>query len=226
MKRKLVAILLSLSLCIVFFGCNNDTENAGDVSSDNGGHESINHANTVSIGGSRRPLLTIDSYVEYKKFIKSGKIPSNFVFYDDIGEFGEFDHFVDISDTLKGEYCEHYMYSLVTSNGYEFSLYVDSSKDARDSYNSRSKNAIDTVNTTDMMTIAEKQTGVYTKSGIDYSYISGQLFNIKWWKGDSLYILSFDKDLINYSFDANTVLGKMFNIETAAEIVNSELYKK
>lgn len=226
MKRKLVAILLVICLSIVFFGCNNVNKNGENVSSNNGAYESIDHANTVSIGGSRRPLLTIDSYVEYKKFIKSGKIPSNFVFYDDIGEFGEFDHFVDISDTLKGEYCEHYMYSLVASNGYEFSLYVDSSKDARDSYNSRSKNAIDTVNTTDMMTISEKQTGVYTKAGIDYSYISGQLFNIKWWKGDSLYILSFDKDLINYSFDANTVLGKMFNIETATEVVEENLYRK
>ena len=69
--KKILAIILTMLLVFFLFSC----------SSKNVEYDS-NNGNYIGGGVGDRPLLTIESLSEYKKFIKEATLPEDFVYYD------------------------------------------------------------------------------------------------------------------------------------------------
>ena len=109
--KKLLLSMLILSLIFCMFSCsgskyeNIDFYGAGDAQEG------------ISVD---RPNITIESYSEYKKFIRSADIPEDFIYYEVIEVFGEFESFV--CEIYNGKYSEFYI--LYDDNAGEFYLYV------------------------------------------------------------------------------------------------------
>jgi len=87
--KKLLLLMLIISLIFCMFSCSNTM-----VEDDS----KANNVNYVDDFMGDRPLLNIQSYSEYKKFIKKVTLPENFIYYENIEDLGEFQGFVCLTD--------------------------------------------------------------------------------------------------------------------------------
>ena len=159
-------------------------------------------------------LLTISSKEEYVDFLNSNQLPADFVSHDKISAIGDFKGLVILSDAYSNDYSS-YMYSLVDSEGFAFSLYVDHKE--RESYLT---NAVSNVNTTDMRALSDDSKGFYVYNDITYKYISGKISSIVWKSQNIIYTLSGDAKFFNYPLTDSTFIGKMLNTDTALQVLN------
>lgn len=125
MKNKyivILAIILSLSLV----ACNkaemnelsqNTTTDSPAVST------SVVAAPEMNVEPSYEPL-TIEDYAEYLAFLDSTDLPKTFIPYEFFSSIGEFDRFMCLTNATDGDYSQS-MYTLIDSNGWELTLYVE-----------------------------------------------------------------------------------------------------
>ena len=69
------------------------------------------------------PLLTLETLESYNEYIKSNKMPDNFISYDNLKHLGEFDGFVCLSGEEITENSRLF-YNFIDRNGFDFCLYI------------------------------------------------------------------------------------------------------
>ena len=155
----------------------------------------------------------------YTEFLNSAELPDNFVSHDKIDDIGDFDALVFLSEAYHLRDYSWYMYTLVDSEGFEITLYVDH----RDRVLS-TKTPVSNVNKTDMRLLpdASENVCVYVSNNMEYTYISGKLHSISWETQNITYILcaSGTPMLSDYPLTDSTFVGKMLNTETAPQALN------
>lgn len=162
--------------------------------------------------GGERPLLTVESLEDYLKVIDTPKIPENFVQYEKIDKLGAFAGLVFLSDAYGDDYSS-YMYNLIDSTGYRFTLYVDHDTAEK---NYGPTNLIESINSNDMRTLEDKNSGIFVTNGITYRYVSGKLLSIHWIDGEVSFELSGSSMLYDYPIEKSTLLCKMLNVNEVA----------
>ena len=223
MKKVLSIFLVMITLIISFTGCQtqskpseHDNEDSFQPEPDSLINENIEdeHADIYQ--------LSIFSYEEYVKFTKTADLPEYFVAYEDISEFGQFNGFVCLSKSEKGDYSSLF-YSFVDETGTDFSMYVDyipkgnttAEKNERPLINKTNINALD------MRTASVTESGAYSHNGIEYLYFpSGKLHSIVWRCGDIQYKLH--ENFITYPItNKSTAISKMLKLESASQVAST-----
>jgi hypothetical protein len=162
-------------------------------------------------------LLTVESFLGYKKFLRTADLPIDFIAYDNISEFGDFESFICLSDAGVGDFSS-YMYHLVDENDYRLTLYID--------HNNSNEIPESTIAATsilakDMRKLDEKLSGSYAKEEFSYYYISGELLSITWTHEGITYKLCGDSMLSDYPSTEKTIAGKLLNLDNAPMIKDS-----
>lgn len=226
--KKYLLLIISIALIFSLCGCNssppqdlNDetemhitedqlllTDSKGIVENHNGGYTDTTLTGEI-------PLLTIEDIDMYNKFISQTDLPENFVYYNDIKEFGEFDTLVFLCDIRRGEYTE-YMYDFRDENAGRFSLFVKSEPPKKFELTSQ---VITNVNRSDMRTLDSEQSGTYTHENIDYVFIKGKLLSIEWKSGGLYYTISSIGDLNDDIGGFN--ISKLFDLGTAVDFISA-----
>lgn len=232
MKKYVCLIIIAITLCLS--GCNcyeNKTvanTESKNQSLDHDGVESLSSDYGVSIvpSAGEVPLPTFSNISDYNKFISTTDLPEDFVYYDDLKEFGTFRNLVILSNVRKDGYS-NYLYSFYPSEKYSdikysFYLYVDRDpwkNDVEVKYPQLTNNEVDT---SDLTKLDSPKSGKYSHENLEYWFIKGQLDSIKWKSGDWYYTLSFSKNF-NEAFEqsAHINISKLFNTETAIVFISS-----
>lgn len=206
MKKLFIAIIL-MSLIFSMFSCSG--ENGKGYNADG------NDENYAAGVMGERPLLTLESLSEYKKFVKNAKLPEDFVVYDDIKELGEFKEFVCLSEARKNDFSEC-MYTLYDEDAGEFVLYID-----REPFyeSEHTKNVITNVNAKNMRSLNSSEHGTYKNGDINYVYLNGKLSSIEWKSGEWYYTISSIDDLKEDISGTN--ISKLFNLDTSTAFISS-----
>ena len=204
--KKLLLLMLIISLILCMFSCSNTM-----VEDDS----KANNVNYVNDFMGDRPLLNIQSYSEYKKFIKKVTLPENFIYYENIEDLGEFQGFVCLTDARIGDYSQC-MYTLYEKDVGEFTLYVDKNPFYETEH---TKNVITDVDKADMRSLDMEISGTYQYKNIRYVFLVGKLHSIKWKSGEWYYTISSIDDLKEDTSKAN--ISKLFNLETAPDLIAS-----
>ena len=237
MKKKLTVILLLCSFCLAICAC---SMNVFEVNQDDSTETHTDHLlneddqedsaemhtdhllnEVVKPQEGERPLLTLESEDAYTKFLDSVEMPADFVPCDKIDVIGAFNGLVFLSDAYANDYSS-YMYTLVDSEGFEITLYVDHRDEVLSTVSSVSK-----VNKTNMRLLSDTSRGVYVYNGIEYKYVSGELLSVSWKTQNITYRLcaSGTPMLSDYPLTTSTFVGKMLNVETALQafdIINQD----
>ena len=162
--------------------------------------------------------LTVSTYDEYLSFISSTKLPSEFVYFDFINQFGKFAGLVILSPSERGDYSS-YLYSF--EGGLGLYVYHDRTIDDEVAQSTGFGLTLTSdVNRKDMRTIKTEEKKMFLESSFLYSYIQGELISVKWQSDGILFVLSgsgnaFDKIPI----DSENEASKLFKTETASEVV-------
>ena len=130
---------------------------------------------------------------------------------------GSFDSFVCLTDARAGDYSEC-LYSLIDDSGYRFSVYVYTEGATP---NVTQTSIITSVNEADLRTLSSESHGTYTKNGLRYSYIAGELLSITWTVDDVTIVISGNSALYDYPYVSSTLVGKLLNTQTAESAVAS-----
>ena len=80
---------------------------------------------------------------------------------------------------------------------------------------------ITSVNEADLRTLSSESHGTYTKNGLRYSYIAGELLSITWTVDDVTIVISGNSALYDYPYVSSTLVGKLLNTQTAESAVAS-----
>ena len=216
MKKKLTIIILLCCLCLAICSCNMNALN--EVNQDDSTQTNTNNLpkETVNPQDGERPLLTFETENEYMKFLNLVEMPANFVSYDEIVAIGAFNGLVFLSDAYTNDYSS-YMYSLVDSEDFEITLYVDHN-DAKES----TETSVSKVTSTNMRLLSDTSDGVYVFDDIKYQYVSGKLLSISWKTQNINYTLCSTGKLMlsDYPLAESTFVGKMLNSNTALQSLN------
>lgn len=214
-KNKLIIILSLCFLCIVLCACNvtDKVEQSNSESLYTDDHQS----ETVKPQEGERPLLTFESENEYIEFLGLNVMSDDFVSYDEIDDIGTFKGLVFLSDAYAKDY-KSYMYSLVDSEGFEITLYVDHSDGILPNLDS-----VSNLNGKNMRLLSNTSSGIYTSNGLNYQYVSGELLSISWETLNINYTLcaSGNHMLSNYPLTQSTFVGKMLNSDTYLQTFNT-----
>ena len=217
MKHSMLIIVL-LCLSLVVCACSNSNNiGSGPIDQNNQITNNEQNGDIEASQGGDRPMLSIESVGEYTDFIKSTKLPENFVTYEKINQLGDFKFkFLVFLEEVHAIEYKSYLYTLVDSSGYEICLYIDNLETVEtDDINI----STDTVNAADMRTIAEKTSGTFTTDGISYKYVAGELLSISWIDQGIRYKLCGDPMLSDYPATQSTFVGKLLNANVASSVV-------
>lgn len=158
------------------------------------------------------PLLTIESYDEYRSFLKETKLPEDFVTYSDLSHFGEFDVFVRLCSPLD-DYSS-YMYGFIDACDYKSVISVDRVYETPAYIGKYPLLDAGQLNLSDMRTLPSGENGRYVIGNITYWYISGKLSSIRWHQDGMYFQLSVsDPRFAEYPLDTNTTIAKLLNIQ-------------
>lgn len=172
MKKFFVPLLLIILLCMS--ACNGNTQIKGDNISENsikGDSQSVN-LNDEYIPGGEIPYLGLYSVKEYEDYLD--KLPSDFVFYNQISYMGEFIGVVFLEDARDLHY-NNYLYSL-KSGDIRLMLYVNQKNDDT----LKPKKILSQQTNSDLHYYPSKESGSYYDNDIEYKYKEGTLFSIEW----------------------------------------------
>ncbi len=225
--KKILTLMLCLSCCILT-ACNTvsqqpqDTRDTSDTDNlENNTPIENNHAVYDQPMG-ELPLLTLSSFEDYSKFIRSTELPDNFIYYDTLSDLGVFEGFVCMTDARYGDYS-HCLYSVIDSSGYGLDIYIDNRKSLP--YAPTEATVITEINAEDMRLSPKISKGKYTKDGIQYNYINNKLLSISWNINQTeITLCSFNDDgalLSKYPLNAQTLLAKLLNANTAKSVVQA-----
>ena len=201
--KKIFISIFAISLIFCMFSCSDSKYKNIDFYGGGVAPEGV----TVT-----RPNITIESYSEYKKFIRSANIPEDFIYYEDIEVLGKFESFV--CEIYSGKYSEYY--SLHDDNLGEFFLYIEKEPFHETEH---TKNVITDVNSSDMRFLDEEISGTYEYENIKFVFLLGKLHSIRWKSGEWYYTISSIDDLKEDTSKAN--ISKLFNLETAPDLIAS-----
>lgn len=216
--KKTIFLFLLLCLSLILIACN--TTGNDCLSSDNSTTQKEDKVNgnfentVVEQPNIEMKSLSVYSYEDYQKLVRAIKLPENFVKYEEISQFGEFDALVFLSKTHEGDYSS-YMYGLKDSAGGDFVLYIRNYKeDSETAYEQ-----ITSVNSNDMRFSQNTSNCIYvTPEGVKYLYVSGTLNSITWTKDGLKYILF---SIHDYPYTNETYVGKLLNLNTYKEAIQS-----
>lgn len=164
MKRLIIWAAL---LCLLLTACTQQNTDAGSVT-------------TVPSDPwiSDHDFLALEDMDSYKKFIQAAELPDNFVCYDALSMFGEFDGLIILSQKvdnyLADDYSE-YLYSFLDANGNELNLWVGSERTEKAPVASEYQGDMRVISTT-----GEALTGSVFRNGVEYRYHGGKLSYISW----------------------------------------------
>ena len=211
--KKLMATLVLF--CLLFSMCSckniNDSERLNEQTNNFADSKNTENQNE------EYPSVSFYSEEEYNNFIRSQKLPKNFVTYDKLSMIGDFDSLVILS-VSKGDYSS-YMYSFIDASGHELTLYVnhDLSKSDSGSETSLTKKPITVeINSKDMRKIDGENSGFYEHKGFIYKYVSGKLLSVVWVSEGVEYTLCGSMMLSDYPDNRSTFVGKLLNLQTAS----------
>ena len=163
------------------------------------------------------PLLTMSTYDEYLSFISSAELPSNFVYFDFIDRFGEFDTLVILSRIESRDYSS-YIYGFENGLG----LYVYHNRTMEGEIAKEEGYGLtftSDVNKSDMRIIESGEKKMFLENGFLYTYIQGTLSSIKWQSDGILFVLSGSgNDFEKIPLDSENEASKLFKTETASEV--------
>lgn len=230
MKKKIVIILLLCSICLGICACNMNAPNEvnqsdsieqqiANPSAGNNQHDAESlytgeqQNEIIKPQEGERPLLTFESENEYAEFLDLNEMPNNFVTYDEIKTIGIFECLVFLSDAYAEDYSS-YMYSLVDSEGFGITLYVDHNQGVLSNSDS-----VSNLHGTNMRMLSDTRSGVFISEGLKYQYISGELFSISWKTQNINYTLcAFGEAMLSkYPISESTFVGKMLNSNTSTQ---------
>lgn len=145
------------------------------------------------------PLLTCSNYDDYRKFINSNKLPSDFIDYDALATVGEFVSFVCLTDARQNDYGQ-YMYTLTDQNNYSLTLYIDhrTSNTGEVGPNGIAQKELSIGKTSDFRYYPNNETGTATKDGLKYTYLNGKLLSVTWQNNNATFTLCSDTVLSDY----------------------------
>lgn len=216
--KKITSILFFLVIiCIVIMtSCNSNhtrmLETIDEKSKDTHFDNNL-HYNTKQVEG-ERPLITLATYSDYKKYIEENSLSDKVVTYEYLDFIGEFRMLVFLSDARYGDYSM-YMYTLYDKTfGDEIVLYVTHNKEKND----KNKYSIiddEKIDFSDMRSIKGTEKGKYFIDEIKYSYVSGKLLSIEWDSNGVNYIIMGDEYFDNYPLDSSTFISDLLNRDTA-----------
>ena len=162
------------------------------------------------------PQLYFYSKEEYTEFLNSADLPDDFVSHDKIDAIGDFEGVVFLHPAYLHDYS-WYMYGLVDSTGYEFSLYVNHGDKVLPT-----ESSVSNISKTDMRLLPDVNEGVYyyVSDHLVYTFVAGSLSTISWKMQNITYTLFFHK-ISDYPLTDSTFVGKMLNTETAPQALNA-----
>ena len=160
-------IIWAALLCLLLTACTQQNTDAGSVTT---------APSDPWISDS--DFLELDDMDSYKQFIQAADLPDNFVCYDALSMFGEFDGLIILSQKvdnyLADDYSE-YLYSFLDANGNELNLWVGSERTEKAPVASEYQGDMRVISTT-----GEALTGSVFRNGVAYRYHGGKLSYISW----------------------------------------------
>ena len=204
---RLTCTFLALTLLVLFlFSCSGKNV---EVEYDS------NTGNYTGGGVGDRPLLTIESLSEYKKFIKEATLPEDFVYYEDVKSLGVFKDFTCLSESRSNDYSQ-YVYSLYDDGIGELNLYIERDPPIETEV---TKTIITDVNSKDIRYLDSNIHGAYREDGLTYVFLRGELFSIKWKSGEWYYTISSINDL--NADTSKSEISKLFNLNTSFDFIST-----
>lgn len=165
---------------------------------------------------SETPLTTLQTYDEYIEFIEGRELPEEFVTYEMLKVFGEFDGLVMLCKVEYGDYSFSF-YSFIDEAGIDYHLYVDC---GRIGPTADPLPVIENVNTSNMRRRSETDKGRYIYNGVEYAYVNGVLLSISWELDGRKFILYNDGGLGLYPEDINeTIVGRLMNTQNVESVM-------
>jgi len=213
MKKILIfVIILAISLC--FISCQKeapddlvDTDKESSFSeSEELTTPSVDTDAAVEIPQGERPLKTMPSVSEYEDFISSNRLPENFVYYDNIKEFGEFKRLVILSESRLNDYS-YYMYTFVDEGGFETALYVSEKKRGERIHSS----VLEIADDSDMRSASSNDHGYILLGGLEYTYLFGELHSIEWEHNGLYFTLYSNSGLVNYPYGSKGFISDLLD---------------
>lgn len=211
--RKIISFVFLITICFALFSCGEkSTPNSNNELSDSF-YESGPFTLIIDYPG-----LTFETFELYQKFIQTTQLPSDFVPYSSISQFGEFSGLVVLSDWMFGDYSAC-MYRMMDDMEYNFVLYTDATPQ------DIPLESVTGVNLADMRTLETDSRGCYNHNGVKYNYISGKLYSIEWEHDGITYTLSKSGEdgFSKYPNTTDTIVGQLLNANVAAETINRVL---
>ena len=223
--RKICILLVLLSLCLLMVACENQestentystmTQESNSTSSTNKEDDSLD----TSGGDGEEYSIFVGNLDEYNEYVKNNDLIENFITYDVISQFGNFDSFgIAGESTLEYGY---YWYNLVDVDGEEYFMSIAHYDERSAESYEFIQNAEQKVNTADLRTINVKEAGAYESDGIMYFYTqNGELLRIRWCVGDIVIFLSgevSDGGLSKIDINSKKALSKLLKKDTALE---------
>lgn len=201
--KKLLIVLAVLSI-LLSCSCN---DMQTDSSTNTSGGSYSNNGEYYDAGG-----LALETYKEYLSYIENTDLPEDFVYYDDIKEFGDFKGLVSPqvinpnSDDNIG-----YMFNLMYK-GKSICLTVVNILDVKleELYE---KDDIQ-VDLSDMRYPVSGKTGVVIHNDIRYIYLEGELYVIRWYEDGWSYTLNtLYRDVNDFPDNDGSALAKLIYLE-------------
>ena len=210
--KKLIAIFLILLLILSFAAC----ATPDDASKDNqsGDTDNPNGVNTGDPSGQGDDVIsTLSSYEEYLKYIQSHRIPTYFVQYEDLAEFGDFDCLMFWEDLDHVQY-QYYEYGFCEGDDGLPSLSVTISHAER---KEAERTVLSSKTSADMRTCDLNVSANYYIGDIEYGYILGNLHWITWNSGGITFTATCRTNFNEYAGN-NAIINKLLNRDTATEV--------
>lgn len=221
MRKILILILILCTYILLLFSCGDASQPSSGATTAALSTDSQPGASggVVSGGDGEEYSIFVGNLDEYNEYVENNDLIENFITYDVISQFGNFDSFgIAGHSTLQYGY---YWYNLVDVDGEEYFMSIDHYDERTAESYELIQNAEQKVNTADLRTINVKEAGAYESDGIMYFYTqNGELLRIRWCVGDIVIFLSgevSDGGLSKIDINSKKALSKLLKKDTALE---------
>ncbi len=209
MKKTVLHVLL-LILILFMISCNSSqTPPTEDTSPDTAGTAAPEETDPQGDFEAELPNITIETYQGYQSFIVEGKLPANFIAYEQVSALGKFDSFV----YQEWGNIHEYFYNLRDAVGKQTFVSVRQTK----KYDYKVlRSAPD-----DLRICSDSGTCVWKLGLAEYLYLSGMLYSISIPCGEMTVAVTISESarLSDYPTDADTLLSRLVNRDTAEEAI-------
>ena len=173
------------------------------------------------------PLIDFETLNELEKYLQENEMPSDFVTYDMLSVFGDFDGLVILENALKPPYqYKEYMYSFLNVEQ-RFSMYVYHDYEKEKDPHYVELPTISEMPSEDMRYAPEGVTrGCYYVNDMEFGYVNGGLYWICWYGKNNVYFsfvfedfgrdkaYDIDNELIKGLLNQNTIEASKAALDT------------